>query len=165
MSKPRTVDVHAHFLPPIYLEALRSAGLKTLDGEIPVPAWTPERALAIMDEVGITGAVLSVSSPHVNFVDAENAVTLCRAINDYAAEMKRRYPERFGAYAILPLPDMANSIRELERALDQLELDGVALPTHAEGRYLGDARLAPLLEVLDRTRGHGVRASDVALLL
>jgi predicted TIM-barrel fold metal-dependent hydrolase len=149
MSKPRTIDVHAHFLPPIYLEALRNAGLKTLDGGIPVPAWTPERALAIMDEVGITGAVLSVSSPHVNFVDAENAVTLCRAINDYAAEMKRRHPERFGAYAILPLPDMANSIRELERALDQLELDGVALPTHAEGRYLGDARLAPLLEVLN----------------
>ena len=34
---------------------------------------------------------------------------------------------------------------EVERALDDLQLDGVALPTHAEGRYLGDARLAPLL--------------------
>jgi predicted TIM-barrel fold metal-dependent hydrolase len=44
---------------------------------------------------------------------------------------------------------MAASLAELERALDQLDLDGVALPTHAEGHYLGDARLAPLLEALD----------------
>ena len=34
-------------------------------------------------------------------------------------------------------------------ALDQLALDGVALPTHSEGHYLGDARLSPLLELLD----------------
>jgi predicted TIM-barrel fold metal-dependent hydrolase len=149
MSSLHTIDVHAHFLPPVYREALRDAGLKTLDGGMPVPDWTPERALAIMDEIGISGAVLSVSSPHVSFVDPTKAATLCRAINDHAAEIRRRHPERFGAHAILPLPDMAASLAELERALDQLELDGVALPTHTEGHYLGDVRLAPLLEVLD----------------
>jgi len=149
MDKPRTIDVHAHFLPPVYREALQDAGLRTVDGGMPVPDWTPERALAIMDEVGVTGAVLSVSSPHVNFVDPAKAVILCRSINDYAAEIRRRHADRFGAYAILPLPDMAAAVAELERALDQLELDGVALPTHAEGHYLGDVCLAPLLEILD----------------
>jgi len=144
MNKPSTVDVHAHFLPPVYQDALRDAGLKTLDGGIPTPTWSPERALAIMDEVGISGAVLSVSSPHLNFLAPARAITLARAINDYAAEIKRRHPDRFGAYAILPLPDVAASLAELERALDQLELDGVALPTHTEGRYLGHADLAPL---------------------
>ena len=152
MTRPKTIDVHAHFLPPVYQEALRSAGLKTLDGGIPVPEWSPERALAIMDEIGTTGAVLSVSSPHLNFVDSASAIGLSRSINDYAAEVKRRYPDRFGAYAILPLPDITASIAELERALDQLELDGVALPTHTEGLYLGDARLTPLLEVLDERK-------------
>lgn len=152
MTTPKTIDVHAHFLPPVYQEALRDAGLKTLDGGIPVPEWSPERALAIMDEIGTTGAVLSVSSPHLNFVDAAQAVTLSRSINDYAAEIRRRHPHRFGAYAILPLPDMTACIAELERALDQLELDGVALPTHTEGLYLGDARLTPLLELLDERK-------------
>lgn len=149
MSKPKTIDVHAHFLPPVYQDALRDAGLKTLDGGIPTPTWSPDRALAIMDEVGITGAVLSVSSPHLNFVEPARAATLARAINDYAAEIKRRHPERFGAYAILPLPDIAASLRELDHALGQLQLDGVALPTHSEGRYLGDAHFAPLLAALD----------------
>jgi predicted TIM-barrel fold metal-dependent hydrolase len=149
MSKPKTIDVHAHFLPPIYQDALRDAGLMTLDGGIPTPTWSPERALAIMDEVGITGAVLSVSSPHLNFVDHARAITLARAINDYAADVKRRYPERFGAYAILPLPDVAASLAELDHALDELQLDGVALPTHAAGLYLGHARLGPLLAALD----------------
>ena len=44
---------------------------------------------------------------------------------------------------------MAASLAELERALDELELDGVALPTHTEGLYLGDEKLSPLLEALD----------------
>ena len=150
MATPPTIDVHAHFLPPVYLEALRGAGLKTLDGGIPVPDWSPGRALAIMDEVGITAAVLSVSSPHVNFVDPATAATLCRSINDYAAEIRSRRSDRFGAYAILPLPDVAASFAELERALGELELDGVAPPTPASGQSLGDLRLAPLLEALDQ---------------
>jgi 6-methylsalicylate decarboxylase len=149
MTRPTTIDVHAHFLPPVYLEALKDAGLTTLDGGIPVPQWTPERALTIMDEVGIAGAVLSVSSPHVNFLHGPAAVALCRAINDQAAQIKRLHPDRFGAYAILPLPDVTASLAELDRALDQLGLDGVALPTHAEGRYLGDTLFAPLLAALD----------------
>lgn len=149
MANARTIDVHAHFLPPVYLDALRDAGLETVDGGIAPPPWSPEEALALMDEVGIAGAMLSISSPHVSFVDRGRAVTLCRALNDYAADMTIRHPHRFGAFAILPLPDMAASLAELRRALDELALDGVALPTHTEGRYLGDAHLEPLLEELD----------------
>jgi len=149
MAHTHTIDVHAHFLPPVYLDALRDAGLKTVDGGIPPPAWSAEQALALMDEIGVAGALLSISSPHVSFLDPARAVTLCRAINDEAAELKRAHPRRFGAFAILPLPDMDASLAELRRGLDELGLDGVALPTHSEGHYLGDPRLAPLLAELD----------------
>ena len=144
-----TIDVHAHFLPPVYRQALQDAGLATLDGGIPVPQWTPERALRVMDELGIAGAMLSVSSPMVGFLDSAAAVALCRAVNDYAAELKQRHPQRFGAYAILPLADVAASLTEMERALHELQLDGVALPTHVAGRYLGDPCLGALFEALD----------------
>jgi predicted TIM-barrel fold metal-dependent hydrolase len=152
MSESHTIDVHAHFLPPVYQSALQDAGLKSLDGGMPIPPWSPERALAMMDEVGITGAVLSVSSPHVNFVNEKTRTSLCRAVNDYAADVRHRHPDRFGAYAILPLPDMVASLAEFEHAIDQLQLDGVALPTHTDGYYLGDGRLAPLLAALDARR-------------
>ncbi len=125
------------------------AGLKTVDGGMPVPDWSPERALAIMDEIGVAGAVLSVSSPHVSFLPADEARQLCRQVNDYAADLCKQHPDRFGAFAILPLPDVEASLAELRRALDDLKLDGVALPTHAAGAYLGDAKFAPLLALLD----------------
>jgi hypothetical protein len=60
-----------------------------------------------MDEVGIGVALLSISSPHVSFLDQAKAVTLCRAVNDAAAELRRRHAGRFGAFAILPLHDVA----------------------------------------------------------
>lgn len=149
MTAPGTLDVHAHFLPPVYREALMKAGLRTVDGGMPVPDWSPERALAIMDEIGVAGAVLSISSPHTSFLPPAEATALCREVNDYAADICRRHPDRFGAYAILPLPDVDAGLIELHRALDELQLDGVALPTHAGGAYLGDAKFAPLLEALD----------------
>lgn len=149
MTAPKTIDVHAHFLPPVYQDALQEAGLKLVDGGMPVPQWSPERALDIMDEAGITGALLSVSSPHLNFLNTSKAAVVSRSINDYAADLSKSHPERFGALAILPLPDIKLSLLELEYALDELTLDGVGLPTHSEGHYLGDQHFLPLLEVLN----------------
>ncbi|AUW59293.1 amidohydrolase [Sphingobium sp. SCG-1] len=149
MLPAQAIDVHAHFLPPVYREALRSAGLTLLDGGMPIPDWSPEAAIALMDEMGIAGAMLSVSSPFAVSLAGEGAEKLCRSVNDYAAEMKAKYPTRFGALAMLPVPFIDQSIAELTRALDKLGLDGVALPTNAAGLYLGSEQLAPLLDALD----------------
>jgi predicted TIM-barrel fold metal-dependent hydrolase len=144
-----TIDVHAHFLPPVYREALRGAGFKLLDGGMPIPDWVPEQAIALMDQIGIAGAVLSVSSPFASTIVGDEAPNLCRDVNNYAAELCARYPGRFGAYAMLPVPFVEESIAEMTRALDVLKLDGIGLPTNAAGLYLGDPRLAPLLDALD----------------
>jgi 6-methylsalicylate decarboxylase len=144
-----TIDVHAHYLPPVYREALRSAGLTLLDGGVPVPNWSPEAALTIMDNVGVGGALLSVSSPFIAPFAGGEAVTLCRAVNDYGAGLRDKHPSRFGAYAILPLPLVRESLLELTRALDVLKLDGVALPTNVLGTYVGDPGLEFLLDALD----------------
>ncbi|WP_109808979.1 amidohydrolase family protein [Sphingosinithalassobacter portus] len=151
----KAIDVHAHFLPPAYREALRCAGLTRLDGGIPVPDWSPEAAIGLMDELGIAGALLSVSSPFAVALADGEAPRLCREVNNYAAELKTNYPTRFGALAMLPAPMVPESLAELEHALDTLGLDGVALPTNAAGAYLGEAAFAPLLDALDE-RGANV---------
>jgi 6-methylsalicylate decarboxylase len=144
-----TLDVHAHHLPPMYREALRSAGMTLLDGGVPAPDWSPEAAIELMDQVGIAGSILSVSSPFVTSIERADAPRLCREINDYSATLRDKYPTRFGAYAMLPVPLLDESLAELTRALDVLKLDGVALPTNAAGVYLGNSRLAKLLDALD----------------
>jgi hypothetical protein len=47
MSHDEALDVHANFLPTPYLEALRSAGVTTVDNGIPVPGWEVGQALSV----------------------------------------------------------------------------------------------------------------------
>lgn len=147
------VDAHSHFLPPIYAQALAEQGLVTLDGGFPVPLWSEEKALAHMDKHGIDTSMLSVSSPTVSFLkDASARQRLAREINAYAGALVQRLPQRFGAFATLPLPDVQASIAEIGYALDVLKLDGVVMETNVHGIYLGDARLDPVFAELNRRK-------------
>src|SRR6476619_5529427 len=118
------IDVHSHFLPPDYLAAMRNAGIRDVDG-YPLPQWTVESGLAAMDQNGIGAAVLSVSSPALGFVDGDAARELARSANESARALITAHPDRFGAFALLPLPDVDASLREIAHALDTLGLDGV----------------------------------------
>ena len=62
------IDVHAHCLPPAYRQALADAGLASLDGGYPIPAWSAQAAIDVMDAGGIDTMMLSVSSPSVGSV-------------------------------------------------------------------------------------------------
>ncbi|MGE0623614.1 MAG: amidohydrolase family protein [Pseudomonadales bacterium] len=144
------IDVHQHVLPPVYVEALNASGISTAGG-IPLPGWSPDAALEMMDRQGIGTAVLSVSSPGVHFGNDAAARALARACNEYTARLVGDHPGRFGGFAVLPMPDVEGSLAELTWALDTLALDGVVLMTsHADGRYLGDGSLDPVLEELNR---------------
>jgi predicted TIM-barrel fold metal-dependent hydrolase len=52
----------------------------------------------------------------------------------------------------LPLPDVDGSLAELSYALDTLKLDGIVLFSNARGVYLGDEKLDPVFEELERRR-------------
>jgi predicted TIM-barrel fold metal-dependent hydrolase len=142
------IDVHAHFVPPAYREAAVAAGHSRPDGMPALPEWSPELALETMDALGIAAACLSVSSPGIWFGDAGAAAKLARAVNDSAAELARKYPDRFGFFASLPLPDVPAALAELSRALDELGADGVVLLTNFAGTYLGDPALEPVWQEL-----------------
>ncbi|TMK53848.1 MAG: amidohydrolase [Actinobacteria bacterium] len=59
-------------------------------------------------------------------------------------------PASTSPFACLPLPDVDGALLELSYALDELNLDGVILFSNAGGLYLGDRRLWPLSEELQR---------------
>ena len=150
--QPHRIDVHHHILPPDYVEIVgdERIGPMILSGR--TPEWTPEMSIEAMDRNGIATAVTSISAPGFWFGGTGETIALCRRSNDYAADIRKRHPGRFGVFAGLPLPDVAASLAEIAHALDTLEADGIGLMTSYGDRYPGDAAFAPVFDELDRRR-------------
>lgn len=146
---PGKIDIHAHFIPDFYRDALTSAGQSTPDGLPALPNWDPSEAIATMDRLNIATAVLSISSPGVHLGDAAGAVELARLVNEAGARLVRDTPGRFGLFASLPLPEIDAAVTEARYALDVLNADGVILLTNHQGIYPGNERLTPLYAELD----------------
>ena len=145
------IDVHQHPIPDYYKRALASVGVQG-SGENPWAEWSLSAQLELMDETGTAAAVNSIASPGVYFGDVEFANRLARECNENSARMVADHPHRFGAFAILPLPDVEGAARAAEYALDTLKLDGVCLLTHVGDRHLGQPEEDELYAELDRRK-------------
>ena len=145
-----TIDAHHHILPDFFWRETNEQNGPV--GGIAPPPWSKESALAFMDDAGIDVAVTSISTPGVHTGDDARARSLARRCNELAAGLVQGHPERFGAFACLPLPDVDGSLAEPTYALDVLKLDGVVLFSNARGVYLGDARFDAIFDELERRR-------------
>jgi predicted TIM-barrel fold metal-dependent hydrolase len=136
------IDVHHHFYAPAVNAMLERCG------ELPAvsKAWSVENSLADMDRSKVDKALLSATP------DAELSADLARVSNDYAAELVRQHPGRFGFFGALPVPDVDGCLNELAYALDVLGAEGVGLFTSYGAAYLGDAALDPVFAELDRRK-------------
>ena len=152
MNENTLIDVHAHFATESYINAAKNAGRRAPDGmpEAYWPRWDAATHVTLMDEAGISTAMLSMSSPGVHFGDDPAARALAREVNEFGAQIKRDHPGRFGQFASLPLPDVDGALQEIPHAFDELHADGVVLMTNSAGLYLGDQRLHPVYAELDR---------------
>jgi 6-methylsalicylate decarboxylase len=147
-AKPFRIDVHHHLSPPSYVTASNASGF----GDALMKNWTIEKTLADMDKAGTATAMLSVTTPGVNFTSGDPARRLCREANEYAAKLVADYPGRFGNFAMLPLTDAEASLREIAYALDTLKADGIALMTSYGDKWLGDPLFLPVMEELNRRK-------------
>ena len=151
----RRIDVHQHFVSPSYYTMLTSRNSPTS----PVPgfaAWkdySPARVIEQLDQLGIATAMMSLTAPGVWFGDVPEARKLAREMNEYAAaKMVGDHKGRFGLFAVVPLPDVEGTLREIEYALDTLRADGIGLMTSYGNAWLGDATFAPVLDELNRRK-------------
>jgi 6-methylsalicylate decarboxylase len=144
------IDIHHHIVPPRYFEVTRERILKTTPRPEVVLQWTPERSIETMDAAGVSVGFTSVSVPGLWFGDLAQTQRLATLCNDYAADLVARHPKRFRMFAMLPLPDVEATLREIARAYDDLRADGVCLFTNYGDSWPNDPRYAPVLEELDR---------------
>ncbi|KAF2728391.1 amidohydrolase 2 [Polyplosphaeria fusca] len=148
---PPRVDVHSHFLPPDYRQALLENGHEKVDGMPAIPPWSPEGHLEMMDVCNVSKSILSISSPGTHIVPGKDDLgqRLTRHCNSYAADLKKKHPDRFGFWASLPLPNVEAALKEVDVAIEE-GADGFGLMTNYHGFYLGDPALAPVFDRLNQ---------------
>ena len=105
-----------------------------------------------MDRVGIDTEVLSLSTPNVYFVEGKAQADVARLANDAYAELAARHRGRFLGFASIPMDDPDAALRELERALDELGMQGVIVLSNIRGRALADPAYRPFFEEADRRK-------------
>jgi 6-methylsalicylate decarboxylase len=148
---PRRIDVHSHFLPPDYSQALLENGHEKVDGMPAIPPWSLEEHLNMMEKCNVAKSILSISSPGTHIVPGKDELgqKLTRYCNSYAADLKKRYPDKFGFWASLPLPNVEAALKEIDIAIGE-GADGFGLMTNYHGFYLGDPALNPIFEKLNQ---------------
>src|SRR5260370_38360280 len=114
--------------------------------------WTPAKSLEDMDKAGVAVAMLSVTTPALNFTSGETARKLAREGNDYAAKLIADHPARFGSFAVVPLTDAEGRLQESAYALDTLKADGIGLMTSYRDKWLGHPAFFPAVEGLNRRK-------------
>lgn len=152
-GKPFRIDVHHHIYPPRFMANQEKRNPKW--GPLRPPAivkdWTPQFAIDELDRTGVATAIAQmIADPGIWFGDVSAARDLAREWNEYAAQLTVDYPGRFGMLAVVPMPDVEGTLREIAYAFDELHADGVQLLSHYEGRYPADPNFRPVLDELNR---------------
>lgn len=126
------IDIHHHILG------------KDMPNAAAYPAWNIETDLLSNKAMDIEGCLLSLP--------VSGKPETAHAINTMLAKLSSCHPEHYGMLACLPGSYCEEAKKEIDYACDVLHADGFILPTNAEGIYIGDDRMDPILEELDNRK-------------
>jgi predicted TIM-barrel fold metal-dependent hydrolase len=147
-TNEKFIDVHHHLVPPPWVDAVKRAKLDNP----PMTSWTPEKSLEDMDKAGTATSIASPMPPHVGFLPAPEAAKVARESNEWARQLGKDHPGRFGVFAMLPMPYIDESLKEIEYAFDTLKVDGVGMMTNYGDKWLGYPEFAPVFDELNRRK-------------
>jgi aminocarboxymuconate-semialdehyde decarboxylase len=154
------VDLHSHYLPlsavramdtPLPVQEGANGALQLVMGghthALSEELTNLERQRETMARQGLDQKVLAIPPFLFQYeLPAAEGVRWSRMVNDGIAEAVQAAPEAFVGFATLPLQDMTESIRELDRAVEELGLAGIEIATNINGVELDAPALHPLWE-------------------
>ena len=160
------IDVHNHFYPPEYIDALKagdSAVKVTIDSDGNPCLHYPgdfnvavrghrdiEYRQQVLEKENVDMQIITFTTPGTHVEPRDRAVRFARLVNDAFATVMRERPARFSALATLPLNDPAESVAELNRAVTKLGMRGAMLFSNVNGVALADPRFDPLYAEANR---------------
>lgn len=107
------------------------------------------KRLKQMDELGVDMHLLSLTAPGVQMFDADTATDLAALANDALADICKRHPTRFSGLATFAPQSPKRAAKEMERAINDLQLNGFILNSHTNDEYLDDPKYWPFLEAAE----------------
>jgi aminocarboxymuconate-semialdehyde decarboxylase len=168
-TRQRKLDLHTHFYPPAYFDKIRELPSEFSFDQSPSgqtiikyrgarffgvtpPMTDVAQRLDDMDRVGIDVEVVSLSTPNVFFADARHQAEIARLVNDAYAELIALHPTRFMGFASIPMDDPDAALAELNRAINELKLNGVILLSNIGGRPLTAPVYRPFFAAANRMK-------------
>jgi len=147
------IDVHAHYWTDDYLDLLVDLGKADAGAVRGIGAGGGaelEARLRLMERAGVEIQVLSACPQVPYFEDEKKAARAARFVNDQYAELVQRHPDQFRAFAVLPMPHVEESVGEMDRALDEPGMAGIAMNTTVLGHALVEPDFEPIFAELNR---------------
>ncbi|HET7505615.1 MAG TPA: amidohydrolase family protein [Kofleriaceae bacterium] len=166
------IDIFNHLYPRAFFDQFIAGGAAGKDmgkrvSNIATIVDLDQRFRA-MDEFGEFRQVLTLPSPPLEVLAGpDRSPVLARAANDQLAELVRKHPDRFVAFAAsLPLNNPDASLKEMERAVTQLGARGIQIFSNVAGKPLDGPELQPLFAEVARLDVpiwlHPARGADFA---
>ena len=102
-----------------------------------------------MDKYDVEMHLLALTSTGVQMLAPDRAAAVAEAGNDRLAQAIQRRPDRFSGLATIPVQDPPRAIKEAERAISKLKLNGIMINSHTNGEYLSERKYWPILEAIE----------------
>ncbi|HME43331.1 MAG TPA: amidohydrolase family protein [Syntrophorhabdales bacterium] len=145
------IDVFTHIIPPKYKEGLhkKMPGAWQLKLMEAYPAlFDMDARFKVMDKYEGLVQVICTGAPALeDAAPPKDTIELARLANDEMAELVRKYPDRFvAAVACLPMNDVDASLKELDRAIRDLNFRGIQLHSDINGKPLDSPEFEPIFQ-------------------
>jgi 5-carboxyvanillate decarboxylase len=108
-----------------------------------------EMRMREMDKYDVDMHLLALTSTGVQMMEPDRAVAVAEIGNDRLHEAIQRHPDRFTGLATIAVQDPPRAVKEIERAITKLKLNGIMINSHTNGEYLSEQKYWPILEAIE----------------
>ena len=145
------LDIYTHIFPMTFFNKME----EVVEDKGPIKRWLNipvlydvDARLRMMEQFGDYQQVLTLSAPPIEFIAGPDVTPgLARIANDGMAEICKQHPDRFPCFiASLPMNNTDEAVREIDRAVGDLDARGIQIFSNVNGRPLDEPEFYPIFE-------------------
>jgi len=141
------IDFEHHYIPAelgrrLGMDPTRKEAVRTRDATVHSQLFDIAAQIRDMDRVGIDVAVQSC------ILGWDTSLENCQLLNDCTARLQKEYPGRFIGLTHAPVLDGQAGLTEVDRAISELDLKGVTIPSQLNGLSLDAKEFTPFYELM-----------------